>query len=220
MANYYFTADPHLNHKNIIKYCARPFMSKVEKSLLQDVHNETDPVKARKLERAICISNESLDRMEKAIISNINAVVEPDDYLAILGDFAFVKTEEQLRYYRNQINCKNIIMILGNHDNRRLIQKVFDKVYDTYMLKVNFNGNHQQIWLSHYAHAVWPNSHRGCIHLYGHSHQNFEFWKNEHLPHAKMMDVGVDCNDYKPFSLEDIMKIMNSKKGQSVDFRA
>lgn len=190
-------------------------MSKAEKSMLQKVCKEPDPIKARDLERAIRISNESLDRMERAIIDNINAVAEPDDCLVVLGDFAFVKTEEQLRYYRNQINCKNIIMILGNHDNQKLIQKIFDKVYDTYMLKVNFNGNHQQIWLSHYAHAVWPNSHRDCIHLYGHSHQNFEPWREKHLPHARMMDVGVDCNNYKPFSLDDIMKIMNSKKAKA-----
>lgn len=32
----------------------------------------------------------------------------------------------------------------------------------------------RQVWVSHYAHRVWPGMHRGHVHLYRHSHGALE----------------------------------------------
>ena len=46
---------------------------------------------------------------------------------------------------------------------------------------------------------VWNASHRGSIHLFGHSHGN--------LPdHGKSMDVSADTNNFYPYSIDDIIK--------------
>ena len=51
--------------------------------------------------------------------------------------------------------------------------------------------------LCHYAMLVWSRSHHGAIHLYGHSHGN--------LPgDSQSCDVGVDCWDFAPVSIEEI----------------
>ena len=51
--------------------------------------------------------------------------------------------------------------------------------------------------LCHYAMRVWSRSHHGAIHLYGHSHGN--------LPgDSQSCDVGVDCWDFAPVSIEEI----------------
>jgi hypothetical protein len=51
---------------------------------------------------------------------------------------------------------------------------------------------------------VWPRSHYGSIHLYGHSH--------DMLSHnGKAMDVGVDGNNYHPYSFEEIVNRLKDK---------
>ena len=69
------------------------------------------------------------------------------------------------------------------------------------------------IVLSHYGHRVWHGSHKGWIHLYGHSHGSLPMY-------GKSMDVGVDSakillGDYRPFYLSEIVQIMRNR---SVDF--
>jgi len=68
------------------------------------------------------------------------------------------------------------------------------------------------ICLSHYAHRVWNKSHRGAIHLYGHSHDTIpNDW-------GKSMDVGVDTRDsMKPYSMTEILEIMNKREVHFVD---
>jgi calcineurin-like phosphoesterase family protein len=59
----------------------------------------------------------------------------------------------------------------------------------------------QAVWLSHYAHRVWPHSWHGDLHLYGHSHGS--------LPGTPTSeDVGVDCWDWGPVTLDRILDRM------------
>jgi calcineurin-like phosphoesterase family protein len=59
------------------------------------------------------------------------------------------------------------------------------------------DGTVQGVWCSHWAYCVWPQMHRGDIHLYGHSHGG--------LPGtAASTDVGVDCFDFRSVALEEI----------------
>lgn len=58
--------------------------------------------------------------------------------------------------------------------------------------------------------------------LYGHSHSTAEEWLNQMMPNRRSIDVGVDnayklLGEYKPFSYEEIVNIMASKKGHSID---
>ena len=66
--------------------------------------------------------------------------------------------------------------------------------------------------LSHYSHRVWPGSHKGSIHLFGHSHGSLvgDF--------GKSMDVGIDCHpEFRPYHLNEILQIMSKKTIESVD---
>lgn len=75
---YWFTADPHLGHSNILRLCRREeFLSEEELRLLYD----PEAGKWRP-------SQESTDRHDAAIIANINAVVQPGDELWILATSA------------------------------------------------------------------------------------------------------------------------------------
>jgi calcineurin-like phosphoesterase family protein len=181
----YFTADLHLGHSNIIKYCNRPF---------EDAHS-----------------------MNKHILDQINNIVDKDDELYILGDFCF-KGKKPLDY-RLRINCKNVHLILGNHDKRTdyYIDAIttdmngFNSLYD---VKEIIYCN-QKIFLSHYPHRSWPSSHKGSYHLYGHVHSKLD--NEDQTSKRKTLDVGVDNTiNYgkkfgEPWSFKEIQKLFQSR---------
>jgi calcineurin-like phosphoesterase family protein len=58
----------------------------------------------------------TLEEMNDAIVNNINNLVKEDDILIHLGDWSFGGFEN-IEEFRNRIICKNIHLILGNHDH-------------------------------------------------------------------------------------------------------
>jgi calcineurin-like phosphoesterase family protein len=59
---------------------------------------------------------ETLDKMNSAIVNNINDLVGQDDVLIHLGDWSFGGFENIEEFY-NRLICKNIHLVLGNHDH-------------------------------------------------------------------------------------------------------
>ena len=46
--------------------------------------------------------------------------------------------------------------------------------------------------------------------LHGHTHGNLNYPKE--LINKKIIDVGIDCNNYMPFSYKDIKSIMKNRE--------
>lgn len=183
----WFTSDLHLGHRNIVG-------EKV--SSWKDGFRDFDSVK----------------QMDDMILKAINDNVEEDDTLYILGDFSF-KGNPEVGIYRNRIVCKNIIFIKGNHDKRKVMEGVFGHCYD--FLEEDIEGT--KFCMIHYAMRIWPKSHHGSIHLYGHSHS-----KLEGTPWGKSMDVGIDnayrlYREWRPFSLVEVQKIMDKRDAKLID---
>lgn len=171
---WYFSADWHLGHANIIKYCRRPFMSYEEEGLLGMADRGTIPA------RELKISQESTDKMTNAIIDSTNAVVSSNDTLVINGDFCWTPREQRFRIakmYRDRINCKNVYLIWGNHDDRKSLAPAFTGVYDQY----TFTVNGQSIFMSHYPCRSWDKAHHGSWMLYGHVHNLYYLEDNGDL---------------------------------------
>lgn len=202
----YFFSDPHFNHKNIIKYCMRPFMNKQEREQMDAVCSDSS-WKASEWKsqavKAIKISDDSVEKMNTTIIDNINAVVGPKDELWCLGDFSF---NRDVQKFVDRIICKNINLIWGNHD-RRSIAPSFRQTHDLHEITVRDRGEKQRIVLCHYSMRVWNKSHRGSWHLYGHSHGTLP-----DDPHSLSFDIGVDCWDFKPLSYDKVKEVMSKKE--------
>lgn len=144
---------------------------------------------------------DNIEEMNEALIRNWNECVQPNDDVYHLGDFSFERKPENTARRLNG----NKHLIKGNHDKRhhlKLIAPFFNWIKDVYELKVD---KKIRVWLSHYAHRRWPKSHHGTIHLYGHSHGELEDF-------GKSTDVGVDAWDYRPVSLETIVKMMEKRE--------
>ena len=148
-----------------------------------------------------------LDDMNDVLISHHNSVVAKGDLVYHMGDFTFVGDPSP---FLNQLNGQHFL-IKGNHDHRRLRKdpSPFIWVKDVAMVKW---GKHR-FFLSHYGHRVWPRSHYGCYHLYGHSHGS--------LPdHNRSMDAGVDANDFYPISADAVVNKLRHIIPAQVDHHA
>lgn len=160
--------------------------------------------------------------MDEHLIQQINACVGEGDILWHLGDFSMYshsKGKNNVYYYRckgyrDRIKCKTVNIIWGNHDDR----SIWDLFNENYALKELRIGKDRMFVLCHYAMAIWNKSHRGAIHLYGHSHSMAEPWLNRNMPGRKSIDVGVDnaakiLGDYRPWSMDELVAHFDKQKG-------
>ncbi|MCI0460731.1 MAG: metallophosphoesterase [Gemmataceae bacterium] len=185
----WFTADLHLGHGNIIKYCKRPFMTPRELEQIQ-----RDPRGKFRL------SDESVRRHDEALLAALNERVEEDDTLWILGDFCWGALD-QATHYRQRIRCRNVHLVWGNHDHRS-IRPVFDRAIEQGMIEVEG----QAIWLNHYPMRSWNRSFHGSWQLYGHVHGRLA--AEDAVNGLLTRDVGVDACDYRPLTFEDLCAYM------------
>jgi calcineurin-like phosphoesterase family protein len=144
--------------------------------------------------------------MNNRIVAGINNVIRYNDILFHLGDWSFGGFDS-ITEFRNRIDCKNIHLILGNHDhhierNKEDIRDIFSSVHQYLELNVNKEYN---FVLMHYPIMSWNNMNDSTIHLHGHVHLP----PNRRIGKGKMMDVGVDGNGMDPISLTKVLTLMN-----------
>jgi calcineurin-like phosphoesterase family protein len=191
---YFFSADQHFGHSNIVKYCKRlQFCTEQEKEAILKIDTITDPQLRHKAQRDLHLCQETVDRMNETMVNNWNALISPKDTVYFLGDLCFPKQDWQK--WLDKLHG-NIFWLRGNHD-----AKVNGRNYAPFM-EVNIEG--QEITLCHYAMRTWRNSCHGSIHCYGHSHGTLP-------PYGLSMDVGVDCHDFKPWSFEEVKVFMDER---------
>ena len=190
----FFTADLHFYHSNIIEFCDRPFAN--------------------------------VEEMNQTLIDNWNGVVKnSDDTVIINGDFAFTGNIELIKGLLSQLNGEKIL-VKGNHCiqnkfDRDSIKELFNgNIYDQLDIRVKderaYSGE-QRIFNCHYPSVIWPGSHNGSFHCFGHVHtrpnntgSDANLMKRYYELGLKSYDVGVDNNGFKPISYLDLrMKILN-----------
>jgi calcineurin-like phosphoesterase family protein len=170
-----------------------------------------------------CRDFDSLEEHDKALVERINGIVGEDDILFHLGDWSFGGFE-MIQELRDKIVCKNIHLILGNHDhhienNRQNCRRNFLSV--NHYLELSLNK--EMIIMSHWPMKVWNHAHKGSWHLHGHTHNNLasdDIWLSgvvETDSPRKTMDVGVDTNNLFPYTFEDIKNIMSKRPVKVVD---
>jgi calcineurin-like phosphoesterase family protein len=172
----FFTSDTHYNHANICSATTK----------------WNNPTTIREFK--------SLEYMNAHLVGNINEMVGQDDVLFHLGDWSFGGFES-IEHFRNQIVCKNVHIVTGNHDHHI----------------VKWSNGHagndeQRFTLMHFPIASWDNMARGAIHLHGHVHFN----PNKRIGMGKMMDVGCDGNGLYPIELKDVLRLMREQPIKSM----
>lgn len=139
----------------------------------------------------------SVEEMNEKLIENFNSVVKQGDRVFCLGDFSFARREETEKVYNRLNKCQHHL-ILGNHDGENSDKLPWNWIKQYYELRTNGI----KFVLFHYPIQSWNGAFHGAIHLHGHSHGNVK------STNIKRMDVGVDCTDYKPINLDEVIAKM------------
>lgn len=188
----YLSADLHLFHARIIEYCQRPF---------------TD-----------------VEHMNRELIARHNAVVRPEDETWQLGDFCF--KERFVPEILKQMNGTKYL-VCGNHcppfvSHKHKNHEAAKQRYLSY----GFAGVYQEVHNFHgfkLAHLPYFDDERHgqkytkycpkddgiTFLLHGHQHRKPE---TRIRIRERMIDVGVDGNNYYPISLDELKAIRD--KGQ------
>lgn len=151
---------------------------------------------------------QDVDEMNEEIVKRWNEVVKPEDVVYHLGDVCLgVKGIGKIEY------CKQIVprlnghkrLILGNHDcltnMYRYVDAGFEKVYDKPIMFDNF------FILSHEPLEFVPD---GWVNIYGHVHGDPRFRTFS----ENGICACVERHDYRPISMNDIKKFLNSEEGK------
>lgn len=140
----------------------------------------------------------SVDEMNQEIIDRTNERVGRRDRLFLVGDVAFARPDVALPIL-SQLNCEEIHLVGGNHDSpemRRLKRESGAPFWKSVSELLEVNDEGRRVVLCHYAMRVWNRSHHGTYHLFGHSHGSMPGT-------SQSLDVGVDCWDYRPVTLDE-----------------
>lgn len=141
---------------------------------------------------------EDVAEMRAKIIENWNRKVNHNDSVYILGDTTFSKKE--FKALMKELNGTKYVLI-GNHDAKGLQNMKLPKViFCPLIMKVK--DHKDDVILCHYPIHEWPGYYRKAIHLHGHTHGSIGLSFREGA-----YDVGTDCWDYEPVSLEEILAV-------------
>lgn len=141
----------------------------------------------------------NIGEMNECLIKNWNEFVTNHDTVYVLGDMFFYDLDQQKKIMRRLNGTK--ILIMGNHDihagTRTDIMKLNDYIFvgweqvcGSYMINNGYGLVHDPAITNIDSEINW---------LCGHVHGLFRKIKN-------VLNVGVDVNDYKPLSQEQIDK--------------
>lgn len=172
----FFTSDPHYGHENILKYCHRPFSS--------------------------------IEEHDEELIRLWNETIPEDGIVFILGDVGFC-SETYLKTILNRLNGK-IYWIIGNHDWRRITPGIMNR-FECITQQMVITVDNKLVYLNHFPFLCYPDSDRHPVYqFFGHVHSgplsgSSDISRLVHL-NKRQYDVGVDNNEYKPISFQDIMK--------------
>lgn len=196
--NVFIFSDPHYNHNNICRGTSSWDLSKLDDNTTRDYPD--------------------LATMNKIIVDNINSTVKENDILICLGDWAFGGVDS-ISIFRNQINCKTIHLVTGNHDhhivnNKNDVRNLFTTVNEYYtFLDLRFYSTGKfstvkkyRIILSHFPIASWHAMSDGVIHLFGHVHLPSHY----KIMQGRSMDVGMDGNNLTPYNIKECIELVGS----------
>lgn len=142
----------------------------------------------------------SVDEMNMALVGRWNEVVKPTDRVFHLGDFAMGKHADAVIWFASLNGEKHLIS--GNHDSKTVRTMGWHTTNDCAPYELD---DDRTIFLIHNPGLVKKRPSSGLV-LHGHLHGMSDLHPFTKLPHTTYVDVGVDCWDYRPSNLQDIME--------------
>jgi len=183
------SADLHLGHTNIIRYCNRPFSSveEMDETIINNINEKIMPE-----DRFIILGDFAWGTKVEHYLDLINC----KDVWFVMGNHDRGGRKkpsylESLEFYRKM---------------------PFTHVFGYYEEEIIIPGKGKKmITMSHYPMSSWNKSHRESWHLYGHVHGGMTKQLGTE-PGKYRMDVGVDCHNFYPVAFDDLETLFSKVK--------
>lgn len=143
----------------------------------------------------------SSQQMDEEIIKRWNKKIAPNDTVYVLGDVCWGWNSKRIHDTFSKMNGIKYL-IIGNHD--KLGPHQLSNVWAEITPYKRITIDNYRVILSHYPIADFDGMYHKSIHLYGHVHNNPSLM--DYLDKTKYYayNVGVDTNNYYPYSWDDI----------------
>jgi len=141
----------------------------------------------------------SVLHMNEGLILAWNSVVNPEDTVYHIGDFA-MGDRDQIPSIRARLNGK-IILITGNHDLSRkgvLLRQIAGSDFEVHN-ELNITVDGIPIYLRHTPNMDFVPTVDARFHICGHVH-------NSWIRKGNILNAGVDVNMYQPVSLHRLIE--------------
>jgi calcineurin-like phosphoesterase family protein len=139
--------------------------------------------------------------MDQAMIDRWNSVVQPDDEIWHLGDFAVRQSSERVDSLLGMLHGSKHL-VAGNNDDAAVTGC---NGWQSLQLYAELVIDGIRLVLCHYPFRTWRDMGNRAINLHGHSHGRLK-------PLPRQRDVGVDAWDFRPVRLEQVLASTKSTR--------
>lgn len=181
----WFTSDLHFGHRNIIRFCNRPFTDEKEMGpkLIENWNEYVGP------EDIVFVLGDTFWFNDSHNIKKVLKQLSGERIYILPGnhdDFDSYHRVDDSRI----VLCQDIVVLWLESEDNRWDKKIIE------------------IWISHYPMMTWPHRENGAYQLFGHIHSQYGKTDgvDQDLPlHWNQVDVGCDRWRYYPVLLETLL---------------
>jgi len=147
---------------------------------------------------------ETLDEMNKTLITNWNARVNKNDHVYIAGDLAWSSGFENALSIIKQLNGV-LHLAVGNHDKDFLKKNEYRELFAKIESVLTVKDAKRKIIICHYPIAEWDGSRRDSWHVYGHIHNTRDETHAFMATRERSLNAGVDICKFMPVTFDELI---------------
>lgn len=184
----WFTSDLHFGHRNVIKFCNRPWEDEKQMGPAL-IENWNSVVGDNDI---VFVLGDTFWFNDSRGIKKVLSQLKGKDIYILPGNHDEFEHYHRVDDPRIHL-CTDVVVCWITQEGHKK----------------------REIWLSHYPMMTWPHRENGAIQFFGHIHSapDKEDGVDQDLPlHWNQCDVGCDYWDYKPVQLEELENLIELKK--------
>lgn len=184
----WFTSDLHFGHRNVIRFCNRPFADEKEmgQSLIENWNNTVGD------NDIVFVLGDTFWFNDSHSIKKVLSQLKGKDIYILPGnhdDFDHYYRVDDMRIHL----CADIVVVWITEENQPK----------------------REVWLSHYPMMTWPHRENGAYQFFGHIHSQPDKFDgvDQDLPlHWNQADVGCDFWEWTPIDIDTLISYCKIKK--------